>query len=177
MTATETTPRTARIVMLPVDQLTLGLDFRLDEDTSDLADLAMSVAELGVLQPLVVRQVADGWEVIAGRRRLAAARLADIDTVPCILRDLTDNEAADVALAENLHRRDLSPVEVAPPPEGFSADVITHWRRRHDRLVAGLQRMRRARADGMSLTAVLLMVERLLELDAKPLDNEGPVTS
>lgn len=113
MTAAVTAAPAPSIVLLAVDDLHLGLDFRLDDDTDDLADLATSVAELGVLQPLTVRQNAAGWEVVAGRRRLAAARLAGLEQVPCTLRQLTDDEAADIALAENLHRRDLSAVEVA----------------------------------------------------------------
>lgn len=108
-----TIPAAPTIVMLAVDDLDIGLDFRLDEDPDDLADLAASIAELGVLQPLTVRQTDAGWEVVAGRRRLAAARQAGLMSVPCTLRTLTADEAADVALAENLHRRDLSAVEVA----------------------------------------------------------------
>lgn len=99
------------VLMLPVEQLTFGLDFRLDDDADAVAQLAVSISELGMLQPIVVRQIADGWEVVAGRRRLTAARVVGLDVVPCVLRSMTDDEAADVALAENLHRRNLSPVE------------------------------------------------------------------
>lgn len=98
---------------LPVDRLTVGDDVRLDEDPEALADLAESIAEIGVLQPLVVRVVGEDWEVIAGRRRLAAARMAEQETVPCVIRDLDDERAFDVTLAENLHRRELSWIEVA----------------------------------------------------------------
>lgn len=111
MTAVASVAPPVAIVMLPVEQLSIGLDFRLDDDPAAVAELAKSIAEIGVLQPLTVRQVSSGWEVVAGRRRLAAARLADVEHVPCQLRTLTDDEAADIALAENLHRRDLSTIE------------------------------------------------------------------
>lgn len=102
-----------QLVDLPVTSLTMGDDVRLDEDADALEELAASIAEYGVLQPLVVRPVGDEWEVIAGRRRLAAARIAESETVPCVVRDLDDERAFDVTLAENLHRRDLSWIEVA----------------------------------------------------------------
>lgn len=105
---------------LPLDQLTIGEDVRLDEDGAALDELATSISTLGVLQPLTVRPAKDGrwevagrWEVVAGRRRLAAARIAGLDTIPCIVRALDDDQAFDAALAENLHRRDLSWIEVA----------------------------------------------------------------
>ena len=98
---------------LPVDRLLVGDDVRLDEEPEALADLAESIAENGVIQPLVVRAAGDDWEVIAGRRRLAAARMVETDIVPCVIRDLDDDRAFDVTLAENLHRRELSWIEVA----------------------------------------------------------------
>lgn len=98
---------------LPLAELVVGGDVRLDEDDEALAELAESIAEVGVIQPLVVRELDDGWEVIAGRRRLAAARIAESETVPCVIRDLDDEQSFDVTLAENLHRRDLSWIEVA----------------------------------------------------------------
>lgn len=98
---------------LPVEVLVPGFDFRIDEIAGDLADLAASIAEHGVLQPLLVRRVNDEWEVVAGRRRLAAARQAGLDHVPCVVRDLGDDQAVDATIAENIHRRNLSPIEEA----------------------------------------------------------------
>lgn len=225
---------------LPLDRLTIGEDVRLDEDADALAELAASVATLGVLQPLVVRTTVDGWEVVAGRRRLAAARIAEMETVPCIVRDLDDARAFDVALAENMHRRALSWIEVALayarlrdrglvqsqiaalvgkhqthvsqilrlldiPKElqdrvhrreigymtaldlarrgldketgggvsakgglsGKDAEIATHWRRRHDRLLAGIATVIKAHEDAQELKQ---MLRRLLAIDRQQLD-------
>lgn len=98
---------------LPLTALVIGDDFRLDEDLEGLQGLADSIKELGVLQPLLVRHKGDVWEVVAGRRRLAASRLAGLETVPCFVSAASSERSVDATLAENLHRRNLSPVEEA----------------------------------------------------------------
>jgi ParB family chromosome partitioning protein len=84
---------TSVLVELPVDDLTLGDDYRLDDDPDAVAELATSISEYGVLQPLLVRAAPGRMAVVAGRRRDAAVRAAGLDRVPCILRDLTDDQA------------------------------------------------------------------------------------
>lgn len=81
-----------------------------------MQDLAASVREHGIIQPLLVRRTADGYELIAGERRLRAAKLAGLTTVPAIVRDLDDKEMAELAMIENLQREDLHYLEEA---EGF----------------------------------------------------------
>lgn len=88
--------------------------FREDE----LAELVRSVAERGVLQPLLVRRADPGYELIAGERRLRAAREAGLETVPVIVLDVPDREALELALVENLQREDLNIIEEA---EGYRA--------------------------------------------------------
>jgi ParB family chromosome partitioning protein len=78
-----------------------------------LEALAMSIREVGVLQPIVVRQSADGFELIAGERRLRAAKLAGLATIPAVIRESDDTESLREALIENIHREDLNPVELA----------------------------------------------------------------
>lgn len=78
-----------------------------------LAELADSIAQYGVLQPLLVRPLGDGYQLIAGERRWRAARMAGLTEVPVVIRELTDEEAATLALIENLQREDLNPVEEA----------------------------------------------------------------
>src|SRR5262249_57224365 len=75
--------------------------------------LAMSIREVGVLQPIVVRKTADGFELIAGERRLRAAKLAGLATVPAVIRESDDAESLREALIENIHREDLNPIELA----------------------------------------------------------------
>lgn len=86
---------------------------RFDEDA--LNQLADSITENGLLQPIAVRpkKVGTGYIIIAGERRWRAARLAGLDEVPVIIKDVTDEQAAALALIENLQREDLDPIEVA----------------------------------------------------------------
>jgi ParB family chromosome partitioning protein len=78
-----------------------------------LAALARSIREVGVLQPLVVRRQNGSFELVAGERRLRAARLAGLATVPVVVRQGDDTESLREALIENIHREDLAPLELA----------------------------------------------------------------
>ena len=83
-------------------------------DEESLRELASSIQHHGILQPLTVRPAGDGrWELVAGERRLRAARMAGLETVPCICRAADDRESALLALVENLQRRDLHYLEEA----------------------------------------------------------------
>ncbi len=87
---------------------------RKEFDEAALRELADSIAEHGLLQPITVRPIADlGYQIVAGERRWRASRLAGLETVPVIVRELTDRECAELALIENLQREDLNPVEEA----------------------------------------------------------------
>jgi len=78
-----------------------------------LQDLANSIREQGILQPLVVRPLDDHYEIIAGERRWRAASLLELETVPVIIRDVDDVTTLELALVENLQREDLNPIESA----------------------------------------------------------------
>jgi ParB family chromosome partitioning protein len=82
-------------------------------DDEKLAALAESIKQHGIVQPLIVQQDGNMYRIVAGERRWRAARLAGIDTVPVIVRDLSDRQVMEVALIENLQREDLNPVEEA----------------------------------------------------------------
>ncbi|MBI4260622.1 MAG: ParB/RepB/Spo0J family partition protein [Actinobacteria bacterium] len=82
-----------------------------DEDTIEA--LAHSIREVGVLQPVVVRRAAEGYELVAGERRVRAARRAGLATIPAVIRESDDTEALREALIENIHREDLGPLELA----------------------------------------------------------------
>ncbi len=83
-------------------------------DESALNDLAESIAQHGVLQPLLVRPMADGgYQLVAGERRWRASRLAGLTEVPVVIKDLTDSQVAELALVENLQRENLNPMETA----------------------------------------------------------------
>jgi ParB family chromosome partitioning protein len=83
---------------------------RFDDET--LKELAASIREVGILQPIVVRRTAQGYEVVTGERRLRAAKLAGLATVPVVLRDSDDSDLLREALIENIHREDLNPIEL-----------------------------------------------------------------
>jgi ParB family chromosome partitioning protein len=78
-----------------------------------IKELAASIREVGILQPLVVRSTAEGFELIAGERRLRAAKEAGLDRVPVLIRRAGENESIELALVENLQREDLNPLETA----------------------------------------------------------------
>lgn len=83
-------------------------------DEEGISELAASIAQHGLLQPLTVRPLADGtYQLVAGERRWRASRLAGLDEVPVIVREMNDREAAEIALIENLQREDLNPMEEA----------------------------------------------------------------
>ena len=78
-----------------------------------IKELAASIREVGILQPLVVRSTPAGFELIAGERRLRAAKEAGLDRVPVLIRQAGENESMELALVENLQRENLSPLETA----------------------------------------------------------------
>lgn len=82
-------------------------------DERGLRELAASIRRHGIIQPLTVRRIPQGWELVAGERRLRAAKLAGLETVPCIEAAVDDRESALLALVENLQRRDLHYFEEA----------------------------------------------------------------
>ncbi len=82
-------------------------------DEQALNELSLSIKEHGVIQPIIVRKIGDKYEIIAGERRFRASQLAGKQTIPALIRDIDDKEAAKIALLENLQRSDLTPIEEA----------------------------------------------------------------
>jgi ParB family chromosome partitioning protein len=82
-------------------------------DPGSIEELAESIRSQGVLQPILVRSLDDGYEIIAGERRWRAAQVAGLDEVPVVVRDVDDNAAMEIALVENIQREDLNPLEEA----------------------------------------------------------------
>ncbi len=86
---------------------------RINENNESLEDLARSIKEKGVIQPIIVRRTKDGFELIAGERRLKASKLSGLQTIPAIVKNFSDEEAAQIALIENIQREDLNPLDEA----------------------------------------------------------------
>jgi ParB family transcriptional regulator, chromosome partitioning protein len=117
-----------------------------------IEELAASIREKGVLQPLLVRRVAGGYQLIAGERRFRAAQRAGLAEVPIVVRDADDNEALELALIENVQRENLNPIEEARGYLRLSDEF-------------GLAQEEIARRVGKSRSAVTNMI-RLLQLPA-----------
>jgi len=79
----------------------------------DLSELVASIREKGVLEPLIVRRFEDGYQIVAGERRWRACKQVGLSVVPCIEKDVNDREMLEIALIENLQRKDLTPFEEA----------------------------------------------------------------
>ena len=86
---------------------------RLNFDEQALQELAASIRENGIIQPLVLRKLGDKYEIIAGERRFKAAQIAGLTTVPAVISNIDDNKSAEVALVENVQRKDLTAIEEA----------------------------------------------------------------
>jgi len=111
----EQVQRLNSVVSVPLDDLRQNPDQpRKHFSEERLKELADSVREKGVIQPILVEEAPDGGLlIVAGERRFRAARLAGLDTVPVILREFTEDEKLEIALIENLQREDLNPIEEA----------------------------------------------------------------
>ena len=135
-------------------------------DEAALSELADSIALHGVIQPLLVRPISDGgYQLIAGERRWRASRLAGLTEVPVVIREMTDSEAMELALIENLQREDLNPIEEA---EGYKLLMDTY----------SLTQEEAAERVGKSRPAVANAM-RLLSLPKEVLDliKEGRISS
>ena len=83
-------------------------------DEEALADLAQSISELGIIQPITVRKISDGnYQLVSGERRLRASKLAKLESIPAFVREANDQESLEMALVENIQREDLDPIEIA----------------------------------------------------------------
>jgi ParB family chromosome partitioning protein len=128
-------------------------------DDEAIASLAASIREVGILQPLVVRRAGDGrYEVIAGERRLRAAKAAGLATVPVVLRDSEDADLLREALIENIHREDLNPIEQA---EAFR-QLLEELGLKQDELAERVGVSRSHIANTIRLLALPLEVQQLL---------------
>lgn len=102
------------ILQVPIDEIIPNrFQPRLQFDDRGLEELASSIKQHGIIQPLVLRRVNDKYEIIAGERRYKAATMAGLTKVPAVIADVDDNKSAEVAIVENVQRRDLSAIEEA----------------------------------------------------------------
>lgn len=116
-------PRSAGLRMLPIGSLAPHPGQpRRHFDNALLDELAGSIAARGLIQPIVVRPNGHGFQIVAGERRWRAAQRAQVREVPVVVRDLTDAEALEVALVENIQRQDLNAIEEAQAYQKLAAE-------------------------------------------------------
>lgn len=149
---------------LSVSQLQAGkYQPRTKMDDAAIAALADSIAQQGVMQPLLVRSVKtevgdDVYEVIAGERRLRAAIKAGLDEVPVIIKDVDDEQAAIMALVENIQREDLNPLEEA---KGIKR-LLDEFAFTHDQIASTIGRSRSATSNLLRLLNLALPVQEMV---------------
>ena len=113
-----------KLLSLPIDQIHPSpFQARKSFDEQELTALAQSIRENGLLQPVTVRRAAEGYELVAGERRLRACQLAKMTTISAILCSYADDRTAALGLLENIQRADLNPFEQA---QGLR-DVMVLW--------------------------------------------------
>jgi len=108
------TEESDRILKIPVDLIEVNPHQpRTEFDHDDLEDLMDSIKKHGIIQPLIVTKKQDGYQLIAGERRLRAAKILGLETVPAIVRQVGEQEKMELALIENIQRKNLNPIEKA----------------------------------------------------------------
>ena len=129
-------------------------------DEAALADLAASIQEHGIIQPLTVRKLASGYyQIIAGERRWRAARLAGLSEVPVIVIEADDRKAAELAMIENLQREDLNPMEEAA---GFQS-LIETYHMTQEEAATRVGKSRSAVTNALRLLSLTPSVRKLVE--------------
>ncbi|HOA71348.1 MAG: ParB/RepB/Spo0J family partition protein [Bacillota bacterium] len=133
-------------------------------DEAAIEELAASMKEHGVIQPLIVRRDGPGYQLVAGERRLRAAIKAGLDKIPVVVKSLSDREAMELSLVENLQREDLGPIEEAEAYKRLSEEF-------------GLTQEQIAQRVGKSRSDVANTMRLLrLEPEIKQLINEGKIS-
>ena len=152
--------RTSALAELPIGSIRPNtFQPRKAFDEESLADLTASVRELGVLQPVLVRPLDDdSFELIAGERRWRAAKRAGLQTIPALVKDVTDAASLEQAVVENLHRQDLNPLE-----EGAAyQQLIEDFNLTHDELAARVGKSRAAITNTLRLFQLSPTIQRLV---------------
>ncbi len=147
------------LVMIPLDEIRANeFQPRKSFDDSALNELKSSIEAYGVLQPIVVRKTAGGYELAAGERRLRAAKLAGIKEIPAIVKPYDNKEMSEIALIENLQRQDLNVMEEATAYK----NLMTDFGLKQEELAQRMGRSRSYIANVMRLLALEPTVQELV---------------
>ncbi len=145
--------------MLPIEQLDPNPD-QPRQVMGDLSELMASIAEKGIIEPLIVRQQRGRFQIIAGERRYQAAVQVGIQEVPVIIRDVDEGELIEIALIENIQRKDLTPFEEAEALHSL-AERFDYT---HEQLARKLGKSRTSITESLTLNAMPEQVKRLCRL-------------
>jgi ParB family chromosome partitioning protein len=127
-------------------------------DAAELEALAMSVREHGVLQPILVTETIDGYQLVAGERRFRASQMAGLERIPAVIRQLADREQLELALVENLQRADLGPLEEAHAYRS----LVTEFELTHEQIAQRVGRAKSTIANTLRLLDLDLAVQAAL---------------
>lgn len=145
--------------MIPIDQIEPNPN-QPRQQMGDLSELTASIREKGILEPLIVRRHGSSYQIISGERRYQAAVQAKLTEVPCVERDVDDRETVEIALVENLQRKDLTPFE--------EADALTHlvstYGYTHDELAKRIGKSRTTITETLTLASMPDDVQKLCRL-------------
>lgn len=145
--------------MIPIDQIDPNPD-QPRQVMGDLSELMASIAEKGIIEPLIVRQRGSRYQIIAGERRYQASVQVGVSEVPAVIRDVDDGELIEIALIENIQRKDLTPFEEADALHAL-ADRFDYT---HEELARRLGKSRTSITEALSLNSMPEEVKSLCRL-------------
>ena len=145
--------------MVPIEQLDPNPN-QPRQAMGDLSELMASIAEKGIIEPLIVRQRGERFQIIAGERRYQAASQVGVHEVPVVIRDVDDGELIEIALIENIQRKDLTPFEEAEALRSLG-DVFSHT---HEELARRLGKSRTSITESLTLNSIPDEVKSLCRL-------------
>jgi ParB family transcriptional regulator, chromosome partitioning protein len=145
--------------MVPIEQLDPNPD-QPRQAMGDLAELIASVKEKGIIEPLVVRQRGARYQIVAGERRYHAASQAGLRELPVVIRDVDDGEMLELALIENIQRKDLTPFEESEAMQGLAQK----FGYTHEDLAKRLGKSRTTITEALSLTSIPPEVRKVIRL-------------
>ena len=142
-------------------------------DEENLKELSDSIKAHGVLQPVLVRRKDQGYELIAGERRIRAAKLVGLSEIPALIRELTDHEALELAIIENVQREDLDPVEEARAYK----QLATEFKQTQEQIASKVSKSRSYVANSIRLLQLSPQILDLLERGALTIGHVRPLLS
>lgn len=145
--------------MVPIEEIEPNPD-QPRQQMGDLSELTASIREKGVLEPLIVRRHESHYQIISGERRYQAALQAGLTELPCVEREVDDKETIEIALVENIQRKDLTPFEEA---EAFG-QLVEHHDYTHEALARRIGKSRSSITESLSLNAMPEEVKNLCRL-------------